>query len=122
MALYIQRAVIDANVINTKGNVLGMRDLESFFALGIVEILKSSVLDVEFEKWKRGKEKAKSYGTIFGGNWIGHTRPSCWGGRHRDSNRFTTLSGESSGKSVASSRTDLTLNRSEMRSIWMPVG
>lgn len=81
MSLYIYRIVIDANVINARGKVPAMPELESFFDLGVIEILKTSALGIELQGYKPGKEKAKSYGTIYGDNWLGHVQPSVWAGR-----------------------------------------
>ena len=79
MGLYIYRIVIDAGVINVKGGLSAMNELELFFKLGIIEILKTSVMDTDLQGDSR-KQKAKSYGTIYGPNWIGHTEEFISGG------------------------------------------
>ncbi len=74
MGFYIQTVVIDANVINARNNINAMNEIENFFALGIIQMEKTSALNVEFKNhYNLGEVKASLYGTIYGPNWIGHT-------------------------------------------------
>ncbi len=81
MGLYINRIVIDANVINSRGNIPAMNELESFFNLSIIEILKTSVLELEFDRFGPGTEKAKTYTTIHGSSFLGWVPMVPWVGR-----------------------------------------
>jgi hypothetical protein len=72
MSLYIYRMVIDTNCINARGTLPEMNELESFFDLCIIEIVKTSAF-IEIQGYSPGWEKAKSYGTLYGNCWIGHT-------------------------------------------------
>lgn len=65
--MYIHRIVIDANQINTRGGILAMNSLEALHTAGLVEILQTSTLPVEFRNWERGRTKASSY-TVVGGS------------------------------------------------------
>jgi len=73
MSLYIYRMVIDTNCINARGTLPEMNELESFFKLCIIEIVKTSALTIEIQGYSEGREKAKSYGTLYGDVWIDHT-------------------------------------------------
>jgi hypothetical protein len=64
--MYIHRIVIDANCINAKGHMAEMNELERYYAVGAIEILKTSTLDVEFEKAPRQAIKAEKYRRIGG--------------------------------------------------------
>lgn len=72
MSVYVHRIVLDANVINGRGNLTAMNEIESMFRMGLVELLKSNVLDKEFESFRLGFEKARQYENIGGLNLAGH--------------------------------------------------
>jgi hypothetical protein len=68
--MYIHRIVIDADRINTRGGIAAMNCLEAFHDAGLVEILQTSTLPVEFLKWPRGQRKARRYDVIGGSNMV----------------------------------------------------
>lgn len=64
--MYIHRIVIDANCINAKGRMDAMNELEAYHDSGIIEILKTTTIDAEFQTAPLQKNKATKYITIGG--------------------------------------------------------
>lgn len=64
--MYIHRIVIDANCINAKGTLEAMNMIEAYHEAGVVELLRTSTLEVEFAKDSLWNEKAKRYMSIGG--------------------------------------------------------
>jgi hypothetical protein len=64
--MYIHRIVIDANRINARGGIPAMNSLEHYHKLGLVELLITTTLPVEFRPAPSQLEKAKQYTPIGG--------------------------------------------------------
>lgn len=65
--MYIYRIVIDANCINARSGILEMTCLEEYHDAGLIEILQTSTLPVEFDKAPlQQAKKANKYGVVGG--------------------------------------------------------
>lgn len=59
--MYIPRYVIDANVINSRGGLEAMNELERLHRIRVIELLKTTTLDAEFRLAPPQQEKAENY-------------------------------------------------------------
>lgn len=64
--MYIHRIVIDANCINAKGALEAMNKIEAYHEAGVIELLITSTLEVEFSNAPLQNEKAQKYMSIGG--------------------------------------------------------
>jgi hypothetical protein len=62
--MYIPRYVIDTNVINARGGVSGMDELERLHNLRVIEVLCTSTANVEITPGYMQEEKARKYRRI----------------------------------------------------------
>ncbi len=88
--MYIPRYVIDTNVINARGGVPGMDELERLHDLRAIEILCTSTANVEITPGYRQEEKARKYRRIGSAHGLVNFAPNggpdaTWGAATRQS-------------------------------------
>jgi hypothetical protein len=69
-AMYIHRVVIDANRINARGRIASMNQLGDYHRRGLIELLQTSTLPVEFLSAPPQRTKAAEYDVIGGSGFV----------------------------------------------------
>jgi len=72
--MYIHRVVIDANRVNARGGIAAMNKLEVYHRAGLIELLQTSTLPVEFLSAPRQRAKAAQYDVVGGTGFVYLTR------------------------------------------------
>ena len=117
--MYVFLIVIDTNVINSKGRLEEMNEIEELFHLGLIDINYTSVLPIELDKdftkysIKR-KHKVSSYEPIFGSLFYGDSIPIEWAGRE---SKFNEIFEIVVGKKIREAKMNVDFNRNTFRDI-----
>ena len=69
----------DTNLINTKQRIEAMNILEYWDSLGLIHLLKTDTMEIEFQKANKKKQdvflkKSRSFKEDYGINFVGHSK------------------------------------------------
>ena len=88
----------DTNLINTKQRIEAMNILEYWDSLGLIHLLKTDTMEIEFQKANKKKQdvflkKSRSFKEDYGINFVGHSKyAKHWGGLFVNSSIFDEIS------------------------------